>query len=119
MKIKLDYDYETEIPKVIEKEYKKSSSDCEFKEWFDDEWYKLISEYSNKLCDKELARFLIDWHTEQASFYGGYPKEWENTFEDKGFKYTSCCFGWTGDLEADCKNNNFHILSYKEKKKKK
>ena len=118
MKIKTSFG-ELEVPKKIEREflkYNKENPDdeCEFDDWFIEEYGNYIVEYSDKLCEKELVEFLICWKCHNISDYGGYDKEFGIGFEDNGYKYYVSTFGWTGDLEQDPKNMVFDTLVYKE-----
>ncbi len=118
MKIKTSFG-ELEVPKKVEQDFdkfkKEDDEDCDFEEWLEQEYNDYIQEYSDKLCDKELAEFLISYNSHNISFYGGYDKEFGMSFKDNGYEYFVTTFGWTGELESDPKNTCFDTLTYKEK----
>ncbi len=119
MKIKTSFG-ELEVPKEIEKDFDKYNKEnpkdyLNFEEWFPEEYFDYVKEYSDKLCPKELAEFLIFYKCHNISDGGGYDKEFGMSFKDNGYEYFVTTFGWTGELETDPKNEVFDTLTYKEK----
>jgi len=117
MKIKFEYgDEEVEIPKVFLdgfKQAKKEEKDLTIEEYFDELDYDNYSEYYGKIVDKEMALFLIAKELGTDYGFGGYPREEYMNFEDNGFKYTICCFGWAND--ENLKSGGYNFIGYKEK----
>lgn len=127
MILKMDLE-EITIPLAIEKAFRKakeeglkgeerewweqSDGDC-LKEWWMDEGCELFEPPEIGLIDKEIAEFLIEYKMENIAFGGGYQKESELIFEDNGYRYTICAYGWSSDLED--KNIDISMIGYKEK----
>jgi len=95
------------VPKIIEtafKKFKKEFWDKSLNEeenfrlnfWFD--WLEesgLFKSEKDKLINKEIADFVIGMGTGFCPFDGkGYPILNEFCFEDSGYKYSICTFGW-------------------------
>ena len=105
-----------EIEKEWWEEFDDSSSGDEecFKDWWlEGGWEKFQPPEEGLMDNKEVAQFLIDWELGNVAFGGGYPKESCLVFEDNGYRYTICAYGWSSDLEE--KHKNILMVGYKEK----
>jgi len=140
MKIKLKLG-EITVPLVIEEAFRKAkeeglkNKDKQKREWweqFDDDaecfcggwggWWgeqdgrEMFEPSEVRLVDKEIAEFLIAMTVNEVPSGGGYPKEEWMTFEDNGFRYTVCAYGWSGNSEAmDRGGCDISLIAYKEK----
>ncbi len=127
MEIEFDYGYEaTEVPKIFEEAFLKDKEEAlkkgEDKEHWEqddnvifDEWFgeNYLGDYHGEIVDKEIAKFLIAKECQSDYFDGGYPREEYMIFEDNGFEYTICCFGWAN--EDNMKHGGYNFIGWKEK----
>ncbi len=138
MKIDLDAVGEVVVPSVIEKVFRKAKEEglrnkdkqerewweqfdnspagdekC-FRDWWEEGALESFQPPDEGLMDnKEVAQFLIAWELGNVAIGGGYPKESCLMFEDNGYRYTICAYGWSSDLEE--KHHGISMIGYKEK----
>jgi len=98
-----------------DKEYwEQESFETCFNDWWTEEGCEKFP--SEGFMEEEMAVFLFQYDMGTVAFGGGYPKEGWMFFEDNGYRYSICAYGWSSDLED--KNIDINLVGYKEKIKK-
>jgi hypothetical protein len=118
MKVKTDICEDLEIPKQVEKAYRKwckrhdvSEPSDEVDSSFNDFYHDELGDFNRKLLSKEEAEFVAAYTTCNTAREGGYPVEARITFTDRGIKYTTIAFAWASKLDN---KGELSIVAYKE-----
>lgn len=118
-----------EVPKFLEEQWRKEKEEAlkneddakfwsqddntTFCNWFDDWIVDNREEYEGTFCDKVLAEILVAHRVRNGLYAWGYPIENWMEFEDNGFEYFICAYGWTAACEDS--KGYLEMIGYKEK----